>query len=134
MKSGGPRRRPINPHVLWSLTKSFTSTAVGMAVAEGKLSVDDPVLKFFADEAPPNPSIHLQAMRVSDLLTMSTGHDRELKWLESEDWIKDFLASRRPASARNALHVQHPGESCVVGDRPKSHRPDGQAVPAATLI
>src|SRR4051794_5310970 len=28
------------PHVMHSLSKSFTSTAVGMAVAEGKLSVD----------------------------------------------------------------------------------------------
>ena len=33
------------PHMLFSLSKSFTSTAVGLAVAEGKLSVDDPVLK-----------------------------------------------------------------------------------------
>ena len=33
------------PHMLYSLSKSFTSTAVGLAVAEGKLSVDDPVLE-----------------------------------------------------------------------------------------
>src|SRR5438105_3691413 len=34
------------PHVMHSLSKSFTSTAVGLAVSEGKLSVDDLVLKF----------------------------------------------------------------------------------------
>ncbi len=34
-------------HALYSLSKSFTSTAVGLAAAEGKLSVDDPVLRFF---------------------------------------------------------------------------------------
>ena len=39
------------PHVLWSLSKSFTSTAVGLAVSEGKLSIDDPVVKFFPEEA-----------------------------------------------------------------------------------
>src|SRR5438128_10220970 len=39
-------------HELYSLSKSFTSTAVGLAIAEGKLSLDDPVLKFFPDEAP----------------------------------------------------------------------------------
>ena len=39
-------------HVLYSLSKSFTSTAVGFAVAEGKLSIDDEVLKFFPDDAP----------------------------------------------------------------------------------
>ena len=40
------------PHVLWSLSKSFNSTAVGLAIEEGKLSLDDHVLKFFPDDAP----------------------------------------------------------------------------------
>src|SRR5438874_7664852 len=40
------------PHSLFSLSKSFTSTAVGMTIAEGKLSLDDEVLKFFPDDAP----------------------------------------------------------------------------------
>ena len=35
---------PAIPHMLYSLSKSFTSPAVGLAVAEGLLSVDDPVL------------------------------------------------------------------------------------------
>src|SRR5438477_13100880 len=63
-----------SPHMLFSLSKSFTSTAVGLAVTEGKLSVDDPVLKFFPDESPAEPSPNLKAMRLSDLLRMSTGH------------------------------------------------------------
>jgi len=64
-------------HVLYSLSKSFTSTAVGFAVAEGKLSIDDEVLRFFPDDAPTNASSNLKAMRVRDLLTMSTGHQDE---------------------------------------------------------
>jgi CubicO group peptidase (beta-lactamase class C family) len=64
-------------HILYSLSKSFTSTAVGFAVAEGKLSVDDEVLKFFPEDAPTNASITLKAMRVRDLLIMSTGHQDE---------------------------------------------------------
>src|SRR6201989_3508338 len=36
-------------HVLYSLSKSFTSTAVGLAIADGKLSLDDQVLKFFPE-------------------------------------------------------------------------------------
>src|SRR5262249_40509806 len=47
------------PHMLFSLSKSFTSTAVGLAVAEGKLSIDDPVLKFFPDDAPAEPRTNL---------------------------------------------------------------------------
>jgi len=40
------------PHILYSLSKSFTSTAVGLAIAEGKFSLDDEVLKFFPEDAP----------------------------------------------------------------------------------
>lgn len=62
-----------DPHTLQSLSKSFTSTAFGLAAAEGRLSIDDPVIKFFPEEAPAEPSKRLQSMRVRDLLRMSTG-------------------------------------------------------------
>src|SRR5687768_2872788 len=39
-------------HMLFSLSKSFTSTAVGMAVAEGLLTVEDRVIDFFPDDLP----------------------------------------------------------------------------------
>jgi CubicO group peptidase (beta-lactamase class C family) len=65
------------PHIFYSLSKSFTSTAVGLAVAEGKLSLDDEVLKFFPEDAPAEPSANLRAMRVRDLLRMSAGHQTE---------------------------------------------------------
>src|SRR5467141_1941086 len=45
-----------SPHSLYSLSKSFTSTAVGMAIAEGKIALSDPVLKFFPDDGPASPS------------------------------------------------------------------------------
>src|SRR5262245_13513003 len=64
-------------HVLYSLSKSFTSTAVGLAIADGTLSLDDRVLKFFPEDAPSEPSANLRAMRVRDLLRMSAGHETE---------------------------------------------------------
>jgi CubicO group peptidase (beta-lactamase class C family) len=63
------------PHKMFSLSKSFTSTAVGLAIADGKLSLDDPVLSFFPEDAPTNPSPYLKAMRVRDLLIMSSGQN-----------------------------------------------------------
>jgi len=63
------------PHKLFSLSKSFTSTAVGLAMAEGKLSLDDPVLSFFPEDAPTGPGANLKAMRVRDLLIMSSGQN-----------------------------------------------------------
>src|SRR5205085_7964571 len=80
------------PHVLWSLSKSFNSTAVGLAIAEGKLSLDDRVLKFFPDDSPPDPSDNLKAMTARDLLTMTGGHDIEPKAVGGTPSVKQFLA------------------------------------------
>lgn len=93
------------PHVLWSLSKSFTSTAVGLAVEEGKLSIDDPVLKFFPEDAPSEPSANLRAMRVRDLLTMTAGHQDELNWRESPNWVKAFLA--HPVPHKPGTHFRY---------------------------
>lgn len=95
---------PETPHILFSLSKSFTSTAVGLAVAEGKLSLDDEVLKAFPDEAPADPSANLRAMRVRDLLRMSAGHQTEASLWRDEPgsnardvpWTKKFLAHPVP--------------------------------------
>ncbi|MEO6786743.1 MAG: serine hydrolase, partial [Chthoniobacteraceae bacterium] len=84
------------PHVLWSLSKSFNSTAVGLAIAEGKLSLDDPVLKFFPADAPADPSDNLKAMKVRDLLTMTCGHDAEPKITDNAPTVKQFLAHPVP--------------------------------------
>jgi CubicO group peptidase (beta-lactamase class C family) len=89
------------PHILYSLSKSFTSTAVGLAIAEGKFSLDDEVLKFFPEEAPAEPSANLRSMRVRDLLRMSTGHQTEASlWRDepgrNDTWTKKFLAHPVP--------------------------------------
>lgn len=89
---------PATPHTLFSLSKSFTSTAVGLAAAEGKLSIDDEVLKFFPEDAPAEPGGNLKSMRVRDLLCMSAGHQVEVKLAETNEftWTKSFLAHPVP--------------------------------------
>jgi CubicO group peptidase (beta-lactamase class C family) len=84
-----------HPHMLYSLSKSFTSTAVGLAVTEGCFSLDDRVLSFFPDEKPAEVNEHLTEMQVRHLLSMSTGHDVDT-WsfmVERADggWIKAFF-------------------------------------------
>lgn len=93
------------PHVLWSLSKSFTSTAVGLAVSEGRLSIDDPVLKFFPDSAPQDASANLRAMRVRDLLTMSTGHQDQPQFDPDRTWVQAFLA--HPVPHKPGTHFQY---------------------------
>ena len=87
---------PHLPHMLFSLSKSFTSTAVGLAIAEGRLSLDDPVFSFFPGETPKKASDNLKAMRVRQLLCMSTGHDQDtlgpLMQRRPHNWVKAILA------------------------------------------
>ncbi len=86
-KPYGPEYR----HSLYSLSKSFTSTAVGLAIEEGKLKLHDPVIKFFPEDAPADPSANLKNMRVSDLLRMATGQQTEPPRNDMEPWTKTFL-------------------------------------------
>ncbi len=86
-------------HMLYSLSKSFTSTAVGFAVQEGLLSIEDSVLSYFPDEAPAHPSDNLRKMKIKHLLTMSTGHVTEppFPYEAGADWMGNFL--RHPVEA-----------------------------------
>ena len=87
---------PEYKHTLYSLSKSFTSTAIGFLVSEGKITVNDPVLKFFPKDTPAEPNANLKAMRVKHLLTMNTGHDADtlptLRDTIGQAWTKTFLA------------------------------------------
>ena len=91
-----PGQSADQPHVMWSVSKSFTSAAVGLAAEENKLSLDDPVLSFFPEQAPESPSDHLRAMTVRHLLTMTCGHDREPPMNRGPGWVKRFLAHPVP--------------------------------------
>jgi CubicO group peptidase (beta-lactamase class C family) len=81
---------------VYSVSKSFTSTAIGFAVTEGLLNVDDKVISFFPDEVPEEIDENLAIMRVKDLLTMTTGHavDTILSILDPNDdsWVKTILS------------------------------------------
>ena len=101
---------PHVPHSLYSLSKSFTSSGIGLAVAEGRLTVDDPVLKFFPDDAPANPSDNLKAMRVRHLLSMNTGHQEDTTQRvfggDDDNWPRAFLSlpvERQPGTVAPML-------------------------------
>jgi CubicO group peptidase (beta-lactamase class C family) len=87
-------------HTLYSLSKSFTSTAVGLLYDEGKIDVNTPVISFFPDKLPQNVSDNLSAMRVYDLLTMHTGHNQDtmgrMRESGDNDWVRAFLQLEVP--------------------------------------
>jgi len=88
---------PEHRQQLYSLSKSFTGTAIGLAVSEGLLSVDDPVIKFFPDLLPAEVSDNLAALKIRHLLSMTVGHGKDsILILEASasgvPWEKTFLS------------------------------------------
>ena len=83
------------PHMMFSLSKSFTSTAVGLAIHEGRLSLDDRVIDLLAEDTPAEPGENLAAMTVRHLLTMTTGHAADTVTgvrAEESGWARVLLA------------------------------------------
>ncbi len=89
--------RPFAPdrrQTVYSLSKTFTATAVGLAAAEGLLSLDDAVVGLLPDRAPTEPDERLARLTVRHLLTMSSGHDPEPTVIDTPgDWVATFLAT-----------------------------------------
>jgi CubicO group peptidase (beta-lactamase class C family) len=87
--------RPDLKHTMYSVSKSFTSTAIGFAVSEKRLTVNDKVISFFPDKLPDTASNYLAALTIKDLLTMSVGQAPDPTGTvaaKETDWVKSFLA------------------------------------------
>ncbi|MDR6293250.1 MULTISPECIES: serine hydrolase domain-containing protein [Inquilinus] len=86
---------PDRVHMQHSATKSWTATAIGLAIGEGLLTLEDKVVGFFPDQLPAEVGANLAAMTVRDLLTMRTGHRSGIsggEWRQMKDsWVAAFL-------------------------------------------
>jgi CubicO group peptidase (beta-lactamase class C family) len=80
-------------HTLYSLSKSFTATAVGFARTEGKLALTDKVVSFFPNETPDTASAYVKQLTIKDLLTMSVGQEPDPTGVvvQDDNWVKKFL-------------------------------------------
>lgn len=67
------RWSPDRPRNIYSHTKSFTATAAGIAIAEGKLSLSDTLADCFPESVPENADERIYRITLRDLLTMSSG-------------------------------------------------------------
>ena len=85
--------RAEDSHTLYSASKTFTSLAVGIAIDENLLRLDDRVMTFFPDKRSVPVSENMADMTVRDLLMMASGVKPD--WTmrnNSTDWVKDWLA------------------------------------------
>ena len=85
---------PDNKHLLYSASKTFTATGIGLAVSENRLKVTDKVYSFFPYSQPDTLSDYMKEMTVQNLLTMSAGQDPEPRSMGAGgDWINTFLST-----------------------------------------
>ena len=87
--------RPDLKHTMYSVSKSFSATAIGFAVSENLLTVNDKVISFFPEYLPDSISQYLSELRIKDLLSMSVGHETDATRPvinRDSNWVKSFLA------------------------------------------
>lgn len=79
--------------LLNSVTKTVTAVAIGIAVSEKLLTLEDKVISFFPDHLPDSIDEKLEKLNIYHLLTMSTGHaiDSLFEICKEKDWISAFL-------------------------------------------
>lgn len=91
-----PPYKDTTNHVLYSMSKSFTATALGFAIDDGKVALSDSVSKFFPeyDKKGKNKNItvrHLVTMTAGKMIPMAKGR-------QDKDWISIFFDA--PAIAK----------------------------------
>ena len=125
-------RRPFRAgdmHQLFSVTKSFTSVAVGILMDEGRLSLDDRIVTFFPEYLPFGASENMSLVTIRNLLTMTAGFDEapdDLKRHIYGEYVNDFPYSYRKryksekiSWVRDFLHTyvdNRPGDRFVYSD------------------
>ncbi|WP_329213457.1 beta-lactamase family protein [Streptomyces sp. NBC_01485] len=86
---------PDRMHLLYSISKSFTATAAGLAVAEGLIGLDDPVVSYFPEFEADITDPRSRAMRIRHLASMTSGHEAETldraRALDPDDLVRGFL-------------------------------------------
>lgn len=87
--------KPDLPHMLFSLSKSFTSTAIGFAVTEKQITLDDSVISFFPEDVPDEITENLSKMSIRHLMMMGTGQVTDtmdtLHQSADGNWVKAFF-------------------------------------------
>ena len=90
-------------HRMYSCTKSFVSIAIGCLLSQGKLALDDPIIRYFPEyEAERCHDKWLENTTIRDMLMMASCHRRRSykegssNWsyidsFSNHDWVKPFF-------------------------------------------
>lgn len=85
--------RAEDRHTLYSVSKTFTAVAVGLAIDDGLLSVEDNLAKFFPEYIKDEVDPRLRDIKIKDMLTMRSGFKTE-SWMRNskQHWVEYYLS------------------------------------------
>ena len=89
-----PPYRADTLHRMFSVTKSYCALAIGSLAAEGKLALDDPIIRYFPEYLPAGQAVHpfLAGMTIRHMLNMQTCYSSTTYKLHPEqNWVESFF-------------------------------------------
>lgn len=83
-----------DPHMVYSVSKSFLATAFGFALEEGLLTKETKFLDIFPDYKPKKQDKYLEKLTIGHLVSMTSGKAASVKGREEKDWLKIFIDAK----------------------------------------
>lgn len=111
--------RASDKRLVYSVSKTFTSTAIGFAVQEGLVNVNDQLLDYFPECKDLDMDPRAREITLRDVLTMSTGHERDTVGdmcnSEGTPWPEIFF-TRKMAYAPGEHFVYNSGGTYMLSE------------------
>ncbi|MFT4110716.1 serine hydrolase domain-containing protein [Propionicimonas sp.] len=110
--------------LVYSASKTFAATAVGLAIGEGRFDLDDHVVDLVPLAGADDVDVDVAAITVHHLLSMSTGHTEDtlpaMTQRPPQEWARAF-GSIRPERPPGSCHVYNNGASFMLGELVRRH-------------
>lgn len=92
-------------HRMFSISKSFTSIAIGLLAEEGRLSLEDPIVKHFPEKLPKEVHPWIASMTIKDMLMMRSCHAATTYKLDlNSDWVESYFTTPPTHPAGTIFH------------------------------
>lgn len=92
-------------HRMFSISKTFTSIAIGHLITLGRLHLDDHIVDYFPEKCPADIHPWIQAMTIRNMLEMRTCHSATTyKFNMKEDWVASFFKAKPDHPAGTVFH------------------------------
>ncbi|MCM1173683.1 MAG: beta-lactamase family protein [Blautia sp.] len=107
-------------HRMFSISKSFTSIAIGLLAEEGRLSLEDPIIRYFPEKLPEQVHPWTAAMTIRDMLMMRSCHAATTYKLNLDaDWVESFFTvpPTHPAGTLFHYDTSSPHTLCALVEK-----------------